>query len=421
MFKKRREKVLSELKENEILILTSNPLYFRQHDTPYPYRQDSFFYYLTGIEERDCYLVLGKNNPSCVLFVRGYNVHEEMWETRLGPQRAQELVGADECLTLDKFEDYIKNLPSDIFYIRRISSIHKEFDQKLETLCIFENARSTPFRRELLDATHILSSMRMIKSPEELESIKKSCQIANQGHRSVMKMVRPGMNERHLHGEFIGTIMKNGSPRESYTGIFAAGKNAVIIHYTDNNQICRDGDLMLVDAGAEWNYYASDVTRIFPINGKFNEAQKTLYNHVLDVQKSIIKMVRPGISFRRIQNQTRELIWECLKKEGILKPQSELSDVSRFFPHNFGHLLGLDVHDVGVLKNGEKAYRTEEGMVITVEPGIYIPTDCKDVPEKFRGIGIRIEDDIYITKDGSENLTQDIPKEVDEIEELMSS
>lgn len=422
VFKERRKKVLSQMKENEILILASHPVFYRQHDVPHPYRQDNFFYYLTGLEEQDSYLVLGKENPSCLLFVRGHSAHEEIWESRLGPQEAQKQVGADECLPLEKFDDYIKNLSSKITHIYRISSINKDFDRKLESLCIMEKTK-TPgnfSQIQFLNARKMLSEMRMIKSPKEIEWMKKACWLAEQGHKAVMKMARPNINERQLHGEFIGTIMKNGSKRESYNGIFASGKNALVLHYTNNDQLCSDGDLMLVDAGAEWEYYASDVTRVFPINGKFSEAQKTLYNHLLSVQKRVIEMIRPGLSFRRIQNQTREWIFECLKKENILGADSVPLDVDRFFPHNFGHLIGLDVHDVGVLKNDEKAYRLEQGMVITVEPGIYIPVNCKDVPEKFRGIGLRIEDNIYVTENGFENLTQRIPKEVDEIEKLMS-
>ena len=424
IFKQRREQLISKLKENEAVLLASHPVYYRQNDVPYLYRQDSFFYYMTGFEEPESYLILKKREPSSVLFVRNKDPKKEMWDGRiLGPVKARELLLMNEAYGIHQFEEKLPDLLKDISYLYQARTINKMLDQQVDRVLVSEKTKDPESSKQyhFLDVKDRIAEMRMIKTDWEVEKIKKACDITRSAHIAVMKAVGPGINERHLHGVFIQKIMELYSQRESYTGIFAGGENALILHYIDNNQVCRDGDLVLVDAGAEWEYYASDITRTFPVNGRFTPPQKTLYNHVLSIQKQIIEMIRPGLSFRRIQNQTRQLMLECFKKEKLLDPKSNIEDVIQFFPHNFGHLLGLDVHDVGVLKNGEKAYRLEPGMVITVEPGIYVPKNKEGIPSEFKGIGIRIEDNILVTKNGFENLSQSIPKEVDEIEEIMSS
>ena len=424
VFKDRRNQIISKLKDDEALVLSSHPQYYRQTDVPYLYRQDSCFYYLTGFEEPQSYLILKRNPPSHILFVQDKDPKKEMWDGfRFGPNKAKTQFLMDECIGIQHFDDQILSFLKGISRIYQIRKTHSLFDQKLDQIIAQEKThflRSSKKYR-FLDASDRLAEMRMIKSSLEVDAIRKACEITRQGHINVMKATRPGVNERQLHGVFIESIMSQMSQRESYTGIFASGENALILHYIDNNQECLDGDLVLVDAGAEWNYYASDITRTFPVNGKFSVAQKTLYNHVLSVQKQVIQMIQPGVSFRKIQNETTRLMFEFLKKENILNANHQPSDVKLFFPHNFGHLLGIDVHDVGVCKNGEKTYRLESGMVLTVEPGIYFPKNCSQIPKPFRGIGIRIEDNILVTDNGHENLSQSIPKEVDEIEQIMSA
>ena len=421
-FKKRRQKLISGLKNHEAVILFSKPVYYRQRDIIFPFRQDSFFYYLTGFEEFSSCLVLKNTEPFETLFVQSKNKEKELWDgPRWGPEKAKETFLMDACEAIENFEKKISLLLDGVSKIYHIPSVNEEQTTLLRKLLINQQVKAkTAQEIKFAGAENKISEMRMIKSRLEAEKIKKACEVSSKAHQDVMKTVRPGINERHLHGEFLRSIMKQGAARESYSGIFASGRNALILHYVKNDQTCAEGDLILVDAGAEWDYYASDISRTFPVNGRFSPPQKVLYNHLLNVQKQIINMVRPGISFKKIQSKTRELLFECLKTEGILPPQGRLEDVSRFFPHNFGHLLGLDVHDVHCFENNRGAGRLQTGMVLTVEPGLYIPLGADRVPEKFQGMGIRIEDNVLVTEDGVENLSQGIPKEVEEIESLMA-
>ena len=295
VFKRRREKLISQLKSNEAIILVANPVYYRQHDVFYPYRQDSFFYYLTGFEEPNACLVLRKNQPSSILFVRDKDPKKEMWEgVFLGPSKAKELLLMSACFGMSEFENQITKLLKGVSYIYQARTINKLFDQQLDRILIAKKTqdRNSPVQFHFLDVKERISEMRMIKDQNEIQNIEQACAITGSAHIEVMKAVQPGVNERQLHGIFIQSIMSHYAQRESYTGIFAAGENALILHYIDNNQLCHDGDLVLVDAGAEWEYYASDITRTFPVNGRFNKHQKILYNHVLNIQKSIINMIR---------------------------------------------------------------------------------------------------------------------------------
>lgn len=412
IFKERRQKLINDLKDHEAIILPSQPTYYRQPDVPYPFRQNSFFYYLTGFEEPHSCLVLRKKPPAHILFVQEKDKDKEKWDgSRFGPAQALEFFKMDQCEKISQFEKKIVTLLSGISSIYYIKCINFQFNRQLDQFI-----KKTKKKYLILDIKNKISSMRMLKSEHEIEKIEKACLVSKKAHIAVMKAVHSGVNERTLHGVFLQSIMDQNCERESYTGIFASGENALILHYTDNNQPCRTGDLVLVDAGAEWEYYASDITRTFPVNGKFSHVQKVLYNHVLHVQKKIIDMIRPGVSLLKIQKQTQQFIFECLREENILHRQHKVKDVRSFFPHHFGHFLGLDVHDV----NSKTFPKLEPGMVLTVEPGIYLPKE-ENVPEKFQGIGIRIEDDILVTKDGCKNLSQSIPKEISDIEAVMNS
>lgn len=419
IFKKRRDELISALTDNEMIILSSQPLYYRQHDVTFPYRQDSFFYYLTGFEESNACLVLRKKSPSSILFVQKNDPERELWDGALfGPDRAKSAFLMDACIDVEEFQDTLLNLLKDITNIYRIRSVNKVFDHELDQVFVEQKAkypdRRTPYR--FLDARDLISKRRMIKSEFEIEQIRKACQISTLAHTQVMKACKPGVTERYLHGMFIQSFMSQQAVRESYGGIFASGDHALILHYMDNADTCQDGDLMLVDAGAEWEYYASDLTRTFPVNGKFSSEQKIIYNHVLDIQKELIQAVRPGVTHRSINTKALELVFSVLKQEGIVKNKK---DIRNFYPHGFGHLLGLDVHDVYCLDEDDATFTLQAGMTLTVEPGIYIPRSA-DVPEKFKGIGIRIEDNVLVTEKSSEVLSCHLPKEVDEIESLMA-
>ena len=413
IFKERRKKLALALKDHEVLMVPSAPEHYRQPDVPYPYRQNSFFYYLTGFEEPRSFLVLRKKEPFDILFVQEKDPSREIWDgLRFGPEKAKEIFSMGEALKISRFDEDIFSLIQGASRIYLTRTVNKEWNLRLDRL--FAGSKY-----EFKDGENLISQMRQIKSPHEIEKIKKACKASSKAHIEVMKACRPGISERKLHGVFINSIMSQNCERESYPGIFAGGKNALILHYMQNNNVCEDGGLLLVDAGAEWEYYASDITRTFPINGRFSQPQKILYDHVLRVQEEIIKSLRPGVSMKSIQDKTCRLLFDCLKAEGILSKKSQFEDLRKFFPHNFGHPMGLDVHDVSPFKKGEGVF--EAGMVVTVEPGLYIPEDDQEASERFRGLGLRIEDDILITEDGAENLSSSLPKAAQEIENLMAS
>ena len=421
LFKERRQKLIDDLKDHEAVILPSKPVYFRQTDITYPYRQDSFFYYLTGFEEPHSCLILKKGFPCHILFVQENIKAKQQWEGPcFGPSKAKEVFDFDQCEKITQFEEKLSSFMEGISSIYYAQSIHPEWDQKIKRWMVSRKTKNSSKKYSVLDIKKKISQMRLFKDPDEIEKIKKACEISAKAHREVMQAVRTGINERHLHGIFLQSIMRQNAERESYPGIFASGENALILHYTQNDQLCRDGDMILVDAGAEWEYYASDITRTFPVNGRFSPAQKVLYNHVLDAQKKIIDKVGPGISFKSLQRHTQELCFELLKKENILQSKHTIKDVQRLFPHNVGHFLGLDVHDVGGGADINERSLLKPGMVITIEPGVYIPKDDQSIPEPFRGIGIRIEDNILVTEKGCQNLSLSLPKEAEEIEALMA-
>ena len=419
LFKQRREELISDLKEDEMIVLASQPIHYRQPGIAFPYRQDSFFYYLTGFEESNSCLVLRKKSPSSILFVQEKSKERELWDgPLLGPQKAREELLVDDCLPTEKFKETLLDLLKDIIHIYRIRSINTVFDYELDRVFAEEKTKY-PGRRNphrFLDARDLISKKRMIKSPFEIEQIRKACEVSTEAHIQVMKACRPGLSERRLYGVFLQSIMSRQAVRESYGGIFASGDQALTLHYVENRKVCKDGELLLVDAGAEWEYYASDLTRTFPVNGKFSQEQKTIYNYVLDIQKQLIQLVRPGATHRSIQTKALELMFFALKQEGFIKNKK---DIKNFYPHSFGHLLGLDVHDVTCLDEDEKTFTLQPGMTLTVEPGLYIPRSS-NAPEKFKGIGIRIEDDILVTEEGSEVLSCHLPKEAAAIESLMA-
>ena len=417
IFKKRRENLIQTLKENEILILFSNPVYYRQHDIPFPYRQESYFYYLTGFKEPQSCLILQPNNsPASILFVQENSSLKTKWDGAcFGPEKAKEYFLMNQCYPIDQFQNIFSELIKGKSGIHRIQNIDRDFDKKLDALILDVQKNSPRKLYATHDARKLIAPMRMIKEDYEIEQIEKACDVSTQAHIDVMKACRPEITERALHGIFINSLMSQNAERESYTGIFASGKNALTLHYVNNDQTCKDGDLMLVDAGAEWNHYASDITRTFPVNGKFSPAQKNVYNAVLNIQKTLLKMIQPNVSVMEIQNRTLEMVQSFLQ---TILPNASRDDVKNIYPHNFGHLLGLDVHDVQTLEENQRSLILKEKMVLTVEPGIYIPYDDR-IPKEYQGIGVRIEDNVLVTKGGSRVLSHKLPKEVEEIENII--
>ncbi len=425
-FKKRREK-LAEMVKGGALILTAHPEQIRNNDVHHAYRQDSSFFYLTGFEEPESFFVFrpGKN-PESVLFVREKNLERETWDGfRYGPDAAKSEFQMDACYKMSEFSKKIIELLSEVDCLYYRFYNHGAYDKKIKAALLGVKNRIRRSGKGFLpvhDALEVVGEMRLFKSEYEHGEMKKAAEIAGRAHIDVMKAIRPGISERALHGIFLKSIYEQGCAREAYGGIFASGNNATTLHYVFNDQICKDGEMFLVDAGGEYNYYASDITRAYPVNKKFNSAQKKIYQKVLDLQKQLLEDVKPGIAVNTLQQTTLKGLTAIMIEEGLLKGSLEecLKDqlYLKYYPHGVSHWLGMDVHDSGLTTMNGEPRRIEPGMVFTVEPGIYIPADDKFAPKELRGIGIRIEDDVYVTQDGCDVMTSSTPKEIAEIEAL---
>lgn len=408
--KDRRQKIAKALPKNKALVLSSSPQVFRQVDVLYPYRQESHFYYLTGFEQEESLFILLPSSKS-ILFIKDRNPKKEAWDGPLYSSfEVKRKYGIDEVYTLSQLPALLsKKLKgmSQILY----SPQNSYFDKKVRALKIKTGS-----------AYDFLKAFRRIKSKQEIASIKKACAFSIEAHKEVAKALKANKTERALHAVFIRSIMEQGAVREAYSGIFACGKNATVLHYVKNNSICKKGELLLVDAGAEFNYYASDITRVYPVSGRFSKNQKKLYQALLKLQKSLIKEVRPKVSLKDINFKMFEGVTEILLEfgflKGSLKENLKKQSYRKYCPHSVGHLLGLDVHDVSFKKTESSLLK--EDMVLTIEPGIYISKEDKKAPSDLRGLGLRIEDDIRVIKAGRENLTAKLPKEIEEIEGLCS-
>ncbi len=406
----------------------------RSYDTEYKFRQDSDFFYLTGFPEPDAIAVISpsdKKHPY-VLFVRPRDPEMEIWNGRReGIDGAVRNYGASKAYSIDEFE---KRMPS---FLNGKEKLYYRFgvDEKLDRL-ILQYLSLQRFRRlktpypphTIVDPTIIIGEMRLHKTREEIQIMRKSCDIAAAAHIAAMKAVKPGMTEAQVEAIIEYHFRMFGASGPAYNSIVGAGANATILHYVENNAVLKDGDLLLIDAGCEYKGYASDITRTFPINGRFSKAQREVYEVVLEVQKACIEATKKGVTVQQRQELSIELLTEGMKKLGLLKGNTKKlikeKAYERYYMHGVGHYLGLDVHDAGRYFLDQEATKSrpfEPGMVLTVEPGIYVQPDDKDAPAKYRGIGIRIEDDVLVTEKGNEILTSKVPKEVEEIEDLMNS
>jgi Xaa-Pro aminopeptidase len=276
------------------------------------------------------------------------------------------------------------------------------------------------------DADELLGELRVIKAEPEIENLKKACELTSQAHVELMKATRPGISERELHGLFVSEVMKRGAAREGYGTIVASGANACTLHYVFNDQTCADGDLLLIDAGGEYKYFTSDITRAFPVNGRFTDAQAEIYSGVLKIQKKIIASVKPGLPFKDLHEMGTELLTDLMLGLGLLSGRREdilkAGDQKKYYPHGIGHFLGMDVHDSGLYFSKEMEPRKiQAGMTFTIEPGFYIPADDSAAPSKYRGIGVRIEDNILVTSSGHEVMTKNCPKEIPELEKIIGT
>ncbi len=430
VFKKHREALAKKINNpKSAVILISPPELIRNNDVHHRHRQDSNIFYLTGFEEPETIFVFRPGlQPESVLFVRPKDEQKETWDGfRYGVTAAQSEFEIDEVYPLAEFDKKIIELlkPVERLYYRW--NLIAEWDQKI--LKVLEDVRTSLVRTgkgylPVFDSWELLARERLYKSDWEIENLREAGKITAEAHCEAMRFVKPGVNENQVMGVLLGTAHVKGANREGYGTIVASGANATTLHYIYNDQTCLNGDLLLIDAGFEKNYYTSDITRTFPVNGIFSPAQKRLYEGVLTVQKHILEMIKPGLLFRTLQETTIELLTDFMLDVGLLKgARKELIEKQLFksyYMHGVSHWLGLDVHDLGFYKVGDESIPLVERMAFTVEPGLYIPAHDTDAPKEFRGMGIRIEDDVIVTATGCEILTSGVPKEVSAIEALMS-
>jgi len=401
---KRRQELLSRLSKNALVIVSSNSEQTRNSDVNYPFRPDSNFWYLTGFTEPDAIAVFSNKNYS--IFVRPKDKTKEIWDgKRLGVKSAPKILLADNAYSIDDFLKIIHKLIDKNSLVYFDDSSTNKLNENIST--ILANIAKT--------LTPVISEMRLIKDSNEIQNMQTAANIAAKAHMVAMTKVSPGLYEYHIAAE-IDAEFRSGNADHAYPPIVAGGKNGCVLHYTKNNELLNDGELLLIDAGCESLGYASDITRTFPINGRFNKAQKQIYQIVLSAQKSAIASIKPGEKVNAPHEIACEIISRELTKLGIMK---ELSNLSEFYMHKTGHWIGLDVHDVGEYKIDNDFRDFKEGMVTTVEPGIYIRKNAKIDP-KYWNIGIRIEDDVLVTKDGHQVLSRSAVKEVKDIENLMN-
>jgi Xaa-Pro aminopeptidase len=429
-FGKRRQRLLPMLGEGSIAILPAAPERIRSRDVHHPYRFDNDFYYLTGFPEPEAIAVLipGRRQGQFVLFCRERDPQMETWNgRRAGLEGAVERFGADDAFPINDVDDILPGLMENKERVYYSMGTHPDLDQHMiEWLNrVRQKARAGVHAPgEFISLDHLLHEMRLFKGSAEIGSMKKAGRISAAAHCRTMQTCRPGMMEYQLEAELLHHFMTNGCRHPAYPSIVGGGENGCILHYTENEAELRDGDLVLIDAGGEYDSYAADITRTFPVNGKFSVAQKALYEIVLAAQYAAIDKIRPGNHWNEPHQAAVKVLTRGLIKLGILKgtPAKLIKEevYRRFYMHRTGHWLGMDVHDVGDYKLDGEWRIFEPGMVLTVEPGLYIPADSKGVAKKWWGIGIRIEDDVRVTKNGHEVLTSGVPKEVDEIEALMA-
>ena len=424
-----RRKVFMKKIAGGVAIFASALPAMRTHSTEYRYRQDANFYYLTGFEEPESICVIAPDHPEhqYVLFVRPRAPEQEVWTgKRFGIEGAKAHFGADEAYPIEEFDEKISE------YIGKADRLYygfgadEAFNRKIiELLKRYRNHRLREGTGPtiLIDPTEILAEMRLVKDEAELEQICKAVDISVEAHMAAMRAVRPGMYEYELESLIDSIYRKNGGTGPAFLTIVAKGANATTLHYTANDCQIQDGDLVLIDAGCEYQYYCGDITRTFPANGKFTEAQRAVYQSVLDVQCEIIESIRPGVSIGEPAQKAVEMLTEAMVKLGLLVGEKEKliedKEHRKFYMHSVGHMLGVEVHDVTKTREGEEHKTFQPGMVMTVEPGLYIDPDSENVPSEYLGIGVRIEDNILVTESGCEVLTAAVPKTIDEIEKLM--
>lgn len=440
-YEARRNTLLANMQPNSIAIILAAPEVTRSNDTEYHFRQNSDFFYLTGFEEPDAILVLSNqsetsanqffinacgDNSASAIFVRPKDEIAEVWHgRRLGKIDAPTSLKIDVAFNLEELPELLPELINGHECLYYEHGHHPKADASIAQAiqaCKHSPKQVKTAPKATVDVSQLLHSMRLVKSSKEINVMRASANIACEAHKQAMKMSAEGVYEYQLEAQILYCFALYGARHAAYNTIVGSGENACILHYTENKDELKNGNLVLIDAGAEYNGYASDITRTFPVNGQFSSAQKDIYELVLDIQKQCIKRFKPGVTIAQVMlfavEETIKGLLSLNILSGTLEECIEKEVHKQYFMHGLGHYLGIDVHDVGNYKEAGQDKPLEPGIVITVEPGIYI-SSSSEAPEKYHGIGVRIEDNIVITNEGCEVLTDNAPKEVKDIEAIM--
>jgi Xaa-Pro aminopeptidase len=401
----------------------------RSNDTAYRFRQDSDFLYLTGFEEPEAIAVIAPSrDKKFTMFVRPRDPEREIWDgRRAGVEGAKKEFGADESFPIVEFDEKLNDILDGANKLYYRLGVNPDLDDTI----IRQIARMRALNRKpihppqtIIDPATIVHEMRVLKSDDEIELMQRAADIAAEAHCEAMKAARAGMKEYEVEALIELIFKRRGAAAPAYTSIIGAGVNATVLHYINNDGELRDGELLLIDAGAEYKGYASDITRTFPINGRFTKPQREIYELVLKAQMACVDLVRPGTTHDQLKAHSVEVLTEGMVELGLLKgdPKELIKEKQheKFYMHGLGHMLGIDVHDVGQYYFDQESRALEPGVVMTVEPGIYVAPGTKDVPEQYLGIGVRIEDDVLCTANGPRVLTHKVPKQPDEIEAMMA-
>jgi len=429
IFRGRRDE-LRERAPGSAIVIFSHPESTRNSSVGHPYRPDSNLYYLSGWEEPESVMVLRPGQtPEAVLFVRPKNPERETWDGfRYGPEAAAKEFALDQVFLISELDAKLPELLKSVDRVYYRFNIDAENDRRF--LTALEASRRLHSRTgrgylPIYDSWELIGEMRVKKSEYEIKTMREACEISAQAHLEVMRSVKPGLNERTIHGLFVQSCLRQGARREGYNTIVASGANSTTLHYVFNDCPLRAGELLLVDAGAEYEYYTGDITRTYPISGKFSEPQRRFYQAVLDVQKRLLMQIKPGLAFASLQKTAIDLLVDAMIDlklvSGSRSQVIESLEYRKYYPHGVSHWLGLDVHDQGLYVSNGDSRTLEPGMTFTVEPGLYVSAADTQVPAEYLGLGVRIEDDVLVTESGCEVLTASAPKEIAELEKVIGS
>lgn len=428
-FARRRRQLMRMVADGGIAILPSAPVRMRSRDVEYRFRQDSDFFYLTGFAEPDAVaaLVPGRDTGEYLLFCRERDAEKEMWDGSLaGPDGAVEHFGADDAFPIDDIDDILPGIIESCSRVYYTMGLYPEFDARVSdwiNSLRSKGSKGVHTPHEFIALDHLLHDMRLYKSRAEISAMRRAARVAVTAHQRAMRTVRPGMYEYEVEAEFRHEFRRQNA-WVSYNPIVGSGPNACTLHYVANERQLGEGELLLIDAGCELDYYASDITRTLPVSGRFTAAQREIYEIVHDAQLAAIDRTRPGNHWNDPHDAAVRVITRGLKRlrllDGSLNRLIRDGAYREFFMHRTGHWIGMDVHDVGDYKVGDQWRLLEKGMVTTVEPGIYIPAKS-GIPKRYRNLGVRIEDDVLVGTDGPDVLSKGLVKDADGIESMMAS